>query len=113
MPRSFLNDAITFDRRTHSSISLVPEVNTMARKLAANHSSTALSLACLTLMSRSVMRHYGKTHRTDIEPLLALQGECISAYMTVQGVTNEAVDAALIHLERASVTAGYLGQLPD
>lgn len=113
MPGQFIEAAKQAALTAKHMPAAVPEVDTMAASLKAQHSADVMNLACMVLLSRNLLQHRAEQSGADLGPLLRLQWDCVRAWTDEKGIALESVEAALNSLERAGKTAHYLSQMPN
>ncbi len=91
----------------------IPEINEMAAALGKQHGPEVMEMACLLLLTQSLMQRCGKQNGSNLGPLITLQAECVRALAVERGIDFSDVVDALAGLDRAGRTAEYLSHVPD
>lgn len=89
------------------------ELMTMVNTLNAQHGGLAVALASVLAMSRCLFRKYGSQRGANLEPLLALQDQCVETWARINGVATKSVRDAVTGLERAGLTTAYLDAMDN
>lgn len=94
---------------------LTAEVIDLSKWVVRAHRTEVTQLACLIHLVRQMRKCPSASLPVvglSMAPMRQLQRDCVQAWMSVRGITQDELQSAITSLERAEGTLGYLDSLP-
>lgn len=88
------------------------EVTELAARYSRAHGEAA-AIACVWHLATKLLTEFGSANGSDLKPMVDLVQRSLRTHGAVAGVSDAAIQGALLDLKRAGETAAILHSLPD